>query len=95
MPDPEKSLMVPPVTFTSSDVNSVDGSDSVNVNCACSPDFKATSVEVILMVGTTVSTARVIDPAVFSFPAASMNLDGSTLITPSAVLLSSGVNVAV
>ena len=45
--------------------------------------------------GGSVSTARVIDPAVFSFPAASVNLGEETLISPFAVLLSVGVNVAV
>ena len=45
--------------------------------------------------GAIVSRLRVIEPALsFSFPAASLNFDEETLITPSAVLLSEGVNVA-
>ena len=47
------------------------------------------------MPGTTVSTASVSDPEVFSFPAASVNLSPATVITPSVVLLGDGVNTAV
>ena len=45
--------------------------------------------------GGIVSTVRVIDPAEFAFPAASVNFGEETLITPSALLSSSGVNIAV
>ena len=50
--------------------------------------------------GTRVSTERVkvlllSDPSAFSLPAESENFDEATLITPSVVLLSVGVNVAV
>ena len=86
--------MVPPVTFTSSAVKSLDGSDRVNVNCACSPAFNDISLEVILMVGNTVSIVSSNELEGFAFPAASVNLDESTLINPLAVLLSAGVNVA-
>ena len=83
------------MTVISSAVKSVDGSDSVNVIVAVSPAFNALSLVVILIVGTTVSMLRVIDPEVFSFPAASVNLGEETIISPFAVLLSVGVNVAV
>ena len=54
----------------------------------------------LLKVGLTVSTPRVkvlslLDPSAFSLPAESENFDEATLITPSVVLLSVGVNVAV
>ena len=87
--------MVPPLTLMSSAVKSSDGSDNVNVMVAVSPAFKALSLDVIVMPGTTVSTASISDPAVLSFPAASVNLAVSTLISPLAVLSSAGVNVAV
>ena len=67
----------------------------MNVNCACSPAFNAETSDPILIVGSTVSTASVIDPAELALPAASKNLSEETLITPSALLSSSGVNVAV
>ena len=87
--------MLPPVVMISSAPKSPDGSDRVNVNCACSPAFNDISLEVILMVGTTVSTFISNELEGFAFPAASVNLDESTLINPLAVLFSSGVNVAV
>ena len=87
--------MLPPVVMISSAPKSIDGSDKVNVNCACSPAFNDISLEVILMIGTTVSIVSSNELEVFSLPAASVNLDGSTLINPLAVLFSSGVNVAV
>ena len=87
--------MVPPVTFTSSAVKSSDGSDISNVIVAVSPAFNDISLEVILMVGNTVSIATSNELEVFAFPAASVKLDESTLINPLAVLFSSGVNVAV
>ena len=79
----------------SSAVKSLDDSDKVNVNCACSPAFNDISLEVILMVGTTVSTFISNELKVFALSAASVKLDESTLINPLAVLFSSGVNVAV
>ena len=87
--------MLPPVAMISSAPKSLDGSDKVNVNCACSPAFNASSLEVILMVGTTVSIVSSNELEGFAFPAASVNLDESTLINPLAVLFSSGMNVAV
>ena len=53
--------------------------------------------DAILIVGSTVSIAMVtvLEAALFSLPAASVNLGAETLITPSALLSSVGVNVAV
>ena len=87
--------MLPPLTVISSAVKSADPSERVNVIVAVSPAFKALSLVVIEIVGTTVSTARVNDPEVFALPAASVNLSPATLITPLAVLLVDGVNTAV
>ena len=62
---------------------------------AVSPAFKALSLDVIVIPGTTVSTASVSDPVVFALPAASENLSPATLITPGVVLPVDGVNTAV
>ena len=87
--------MVPPLTLMSSAVKSSDGSDNVNVMVAVSPAFKALSLDVIVMPGTTVSIVSSNELEVFALPAASVKLDVSTLIDPLAVLSSAGVNVAV
>ena len=87
--------MLPPVAVISFAVKSVDASDRVIVNVALSPTFNAVTSEVILIVGSTVSTERVtVLETSFIFPAASTNLSEETLITPSALLSSVGVNVA-
>ena len=83
------------MTLISSAVKSLDDSDKVNINCACSPAFNDISLEVILMVGNTVSIVSSNELEVFALSAASVNLDESTLINPLAVLFSSGMNVAV
>ena len=64
---------------------------------AVSPMPRESTLEVIVTVGAVVSvfTDIVIDPAVLAFPAASVNLPESMLTTPSAMLLSVGVKVAV
>ena len=69
----------------------------MNVNPALSPAFNEVTSEVIPIVGMIVSTLSVIvlEATSFSFPAASLNAEVETLITPSLALLSSGVNVAV
>ena len=66
----------------------------------CIAAFNDEAADVIAIVGLTVSTLRVkvlllSDPSAFSLPAESENFDEATLITPSVVLLSVGVNVAV
>ena len=87
--------MLPPVVLISFAVKSVDASVRVIVNVAVSPTFNAETSEAILIVGSTVSTERVtVLEASLLFPAASMNLPEETLITPSALLPSVGVNVA-
>ena len=89
--------MVPPVTVISPSSKSVAASERVNVNVAVSPAFKSLSLEEIVIVGSTVSTAMVtvLEAALFAFPAASVNLDGFTLISAFPVMLSIGVNIAV
>ena len=96
MPDPENAVMLPPVVLISSAVKSLDDSDRVIVNVAVSPTFNVETSEVILIVGSTVSTERVtvLEAALFVLPAASLNFGEETLITPSALLSSVGVNVA-
>ena len=84
------------MALISSAVKSVADSDRVNVNCALSPAFNSVTSEAILIVGSTVSTVRVtvLEAALFALPAASENFGEETLITPSVLLSSSGVNVA-
>ena len=68
----------------------------MNVRAAVSPAFNEETSEVIPIVGMIVSTGSVMEPALsFSFPAASLNAEVETLITPSLALPASGVNVAV
>ncbi len=87
--------MLPPVVLISSAVKSVDDSDRVIVNVAVSPTFNLETSEAMLIVGSTVSTVRVtVLETSLLFPAASVNFGEETLITPSALLLSVGVNVA-
>ena len=76
---------------------SVAASDRVNVNVAVSPTFNSETLEAMLIVGSTVSTVRVtvLEAALFALPAASVNFGEETLITPSVLLSSVGVNVAV
>ena len=97
MPVPENDVMLPPVAVISSKTKSVDASDSVIVNVAVSPTFNSVTSEAMLIVGSTVSTARVtmLEAVLFALPAASVNFGEETLITPSALLSSSGVNIAV
>ena len=95
-----KEPMLPPVTLISSATKSVAASERVKVTVVVSPAFNDEALDVIAMVGLTVSTERVkvlllSDPSAFSLPAESENFDEATLITPSVVLLSVGVNVAV
>ena len=88
--------MVPPVTVISPFSKSVAASERVNVNVAVSPAFKSLSLEEIVIVGSTVSTAMVtVLETKLLFPAASMNLDGFTLISAFPVMSSVGVNIAV
>ena len=54
-----KSEINPPLTLISPCTKSVAASDRVNVNVALSPTFKSLSLDVIVMVGSTVSTAMI------------------------------------
>ena len=90
----------PPETLISPSTKSVEASESVKVTVVVSPAFNDEALDVIAMVGLTVSTLRVkvlllSDPSAFSLPAESENFDEATLITPSVVLSVVGVNVAV
>ena len=98
--DAAKLDNAPPETLISSATKLVDASERVKVTVVVSPAFNDEALDVIAMVGLTVSTLRVktlllSDPSAFSLPAESENFDEATLITPSVVLLSVGVNVAV
>ena len=92
--------MLPPVTLISSATKLVDASERVKVTVVVSPAFNDEALDVIAMVGLTVSIESVkvlslLDPSAFSLPAESENFDEATLITPSVVLSAVGVNVAV
>ena len=97
MPLPSNPLRAPPATVISSTAKFVEASERVKLMLAVSPMPRESTLEVIVTVGavTSVFTDIVIDPAALAFPAASVNLPASMLTTPSAMLLSAGVNVAV
>ena len=90
----------PPETLISPSIKSLAASERVKVTVVVSPAFNDEASDVIAIVGLTVSTDKVKVlllslPSEFSFPAESENFDEATLITPSAVLSTFGVNVAV
>ena len=90
----------PPETLISPSIKSLAASERVKVTVVVSPAFNDDALDVIAIVGLTVSTLRVkvlllSDPSAFSLPAESENLEEATLITPSVVLSAVGVNVAV
>ena len=98
--DAEKLDKDPPETLISSSTKSVEASERMKVTVVVSPAFNDAAADVIAIVGLTVSTDRVkvlllSDPSAFTLPAESENLFEATLITPSVVLSSVGVNVAV
>ena len=98
--DDAKLDNVPPETLISPTTKFDEASERVKVTVVVSPAFNDDALDVIAIVGLTVSTLRVkvlllSDPSAFSLPAESENFDEATLITPSVVLLSVGVNVAV
>ena len=93
-------LREPPLKVTSSTVKSVDASERVNVIPAVSPmvnDWSSLSMVMIgdVVSGGTVFTLIVMLPAVLWLSAASVKVSAATEITPSAVLFTEGVNVAV
>ena len=98
--DAAKLDNAPPETLISPSIKSVAASERVKVTVVVSPAFNDEALDVIAIVGLTVSTDKVkvlllSDPSAFSFPAASENFVDATLITPLVVLSSVGVNVAV
>ena len=97
----------PPETVTSDSTKSVDASERVKVSVAVSPAPKelSASSSVMAMVGGVVSAAVVStvkvtelfesEPSLLVLPAESENFELATEITPSEVLLSVGVKMAV
>ena len=92
----------PPEIVTSDSTKSVEASERVKVRVDVSPALRELSAwsSVMAMVGRTVSTLKVTelfesDPSLFVLPAESENFELATEITPSVVLLSVGVKVAV
>ena len=91
---------LPPVMETSASMKSKDDSERVNVREAVSPALKEETSELTAMVGLTLSTEKVTEllasvPSLLVLPAESENFELATEITPSEVLLSVGVKVAV
>ena len=100
MPDPEKLEMLPPETVRSASAKSEDDSERVKVRVAVSPALRDKTSDVTATVGLTVSTERVTElllslPSALLLPAESENVELATEMTPSVVLSSVGVKVAV
>ena len=90
----------PAEIVTSDSTKSVEASERVNVREAVSPALKEETSELTAMVGLTLSMEKVTelfesDPSLLALKAESENFELATEITPSAVLLSAGVKVAV
>jgi hypothetical protein len=87
---------VPPVTVTSANEKLVVGSLRVKEIVAVSPALRVALLEVIAMVGATVSITiwLVSDPAVLLLPAASVKAFAATETLPAAVEFALGVKVA-
>ena len=90
----------PPETAISDSTKLVDASEREKERVAVSPAFREATSELTAIVGLTVSMERVSEllasePSRLLLPAASENVDDATEITPSVVLLSVGVKVAV
>ena len=78
----------------------MDASERVNVRTAVAPAFRDETPELIAMVGLVVPTVMVTEllasePSLLVLPAESENFELATETTPSVVLLSVGVKVAV
>ena len=91
-----KAEIVPPVTATSAAVKSAEDSLSVKVRVVVSPFFRTALLEVMATVGETVSMEieGASDPVTLPLPAASVKALAVTEMTPGAVELAVGVNVA-
>ena len=92
----------PPEIVTSDSTKSVEASERVKVRVDVSPALRelSASSSVIEMLGRMVSTLKVTEllasvPSLLVLPAESENFELATEITPSVVLLSAGVKVAV
>ena len=92
----------PPETATSASTKSVAASERVKVREAVSPALRelSASSSVMAMVGLMLSTERVTElllslPSALVLPAESENVELATEMTPSVVLFSVGVKVAV
>ena len=90
----------PPEIVTSDSTKSVETSERVNVREAVSPALKEETSELTAMVGLMLSMEKVTEllasvPSLLVLPAESENFELATEITPSEVLLSVGVKVAV
>ena len=91
---------VPPVTVTSDTVNVVEASLKVKVSVVVSPAMRLLVAELKAIVGTTVSTVKVMvlfvsEPSALKLPEESVNTPLATLTIPLTVLLDIGVNRAV
>ena len=92
----------PPEIVTSDSTKSVEASERVKVRVDVSPALRelSASSSVMAMLGRMVSTLKVTEllasvPSLLVLPAESENFELATEITPSEVLLSVGVKVAV
>ena len=98
-PDPEKLESVPPEMVISASEKSEEGSESVKVSVVVSPALREERVEVRAMTGLTVLMERVRELLVSSPSLVKIRLLEKALLppsmTPSMVLLASGVKVAV
>ena len=99
MPEPEKLEIVPPETERSLATKLVDASEREKERVAVSPAFREATSELTAMVGCRVSTVRVSEllasePSVLKLPELSEKEELATEMTPSVVLLASGVKVA-
>ena len=100
VPLPLKLDSVPPETVTSAATKLVEASLSVKVRVVVSPVIRLVLLALNAIVGTTVSTAKVMvlfvsEPSALALPAASGKTPLATLTVPVAVLLAVGVNKAV
>ena len=87
---------VPPAERISASLKLEEDSLRVKVRVAVSPIFKAVLLELMVMVGATVSTMmEIVLEAVLLFPAASVKALAKTLMLAGVVLLLVGVKVAV
>ena len=97
MPEPEKFESAPPTIVILEEIKAVEAASlRVKVMVAVWPDFKAVLSEVMVMVGTMVSTVmEIVLEAVLLLPAVSVKVLAKTLMLAVAMLFALGVKVAV